>query len=247
MLQPFKLNGIKDKLIAPNLRENYVSSENHLDKYYPNLSTSVIKDDIYILPANHDRIDSRTIRIYTADNRKLNYVENPYSVYTKTMSFSLLPTVNSTGYSLVFSRDISSGTISESLYYFYIQSEGYDIANNSTPDFSTLGSGIQFAYSYAQESSQNAETADEARKRIATEFDYRDAPKAIITAYDAERAILQLIDIVAAVCVKDVNNYTQSVANTYHAFIKTTETAENNIAMSANYAQTYKEQIEKPI
>lgn len=217
-------------LTAPDLKSN-TNSHNFIDNYYPNLSTSTIKQDMYQLPSSHTNIDSRTIRIYTPDGVALTYVENPYLVYTTKSSFSILPTVNSTGYSLIFSKDVSSGLVADNYYYFYLQSEGYDVGNNQTIDFTNFnknGETPNFSYSYVQEASKKPETANEARESIALEFGWRDTPKAIVTKYDAERAILQNSAFVAAVDVRDGNDY--SLANPdlldVQVFIKVTEDTE---------------------
>ena len=192
------------KLVSPDRRTNISSDTpvNFIDNYYPNLSASTIKQDMFILPSNHTSIDSRTIRIYTPDGQQLTYVENPYLVYATPSSFSILPTVNSTGYSLIFSKDVSSGVVADNYYYFYIQSEGYNISNNLTPDFSPLSSPApSFSFNYTQETYKGPETAKEARENIVYEFGWRDTPKAIITRYDAERSILQNTSGVAALDV----------------------------------------------
>lgn len=228
-------------LISPDKKLTKNDNNEFIDGYYPNLSASTIRQDLYALPESHTNIDSRTIRVYTEDGDPLTYVENPYMVYTTKSSFSLLPTVNSTGYSLIFSKDVSSGVVSDNYYYFYLLSEGYSIGDNLTPDFSSLHSttdsgtsSYNFTFSYTQEASKEPETANEARENIAYEFGWRDTPKAIITKYDAERAILQNRDIVAAVDVRDRNNYSggytagEPVLGKFdvYAFVKLTELAE---------------------
>lgn len=261
-------------LVAPEIKTNATQrSSNFIENYYPNLTVSSIKQNQYVLPSSHTQIDSETISIYTEDGKKLTYVENPYTVFTTTKSFSLVPSVNSTGYSLVFSKDVSSGSVSNNFYYFYIRSEGLNAANNLTLDFSSFSSTRQqntafdsinnnafpsFSYSYIQEDSKAPETASEARENIVYEFGWRDTPKAIVTKYDAERAVLQEHSFVAAVEVRDADDY--SFCNpTYvigedpdsqeerrnkiqvEIFIKVTEEAE--AALDNLLASTYKTRI----
>lgn len=201
------------ELKAPDKRTEIVSEVEHfIDNYYPNLNINVIANNIYQLPVEHKNIDSRTIRIYTEDNKELNYVENPYMTNITKSSFSLLPSVNNDGYSLMFSKDVSAGSAGENFYVFYIVSEGYDVGNNLIPDFGGLAVNNEtpsFTYSYTAENHKNTETAAEARENIVYEFGWRDTPKAIITKYDAERAVLQNYDYIAAVDVRDGNDYSK--------------------------------------
>lgn len=200
-------------LCSPDKRpQNTGETGTIIDDYYPNLSVNVIKNNQYKLPESHINIDSRTIRIYTEDGIKLSYVENPYMTNITKSSFSILPSVNTNGYSLVFSKDISSGNSGDNLYYFYVISEGYNIGANVIPDFIGLSiDGVKpsFSYNYSVEASHAPETAQEARENIVYEFGWRDTPKTIITTYDAERAVLQNYNIISAVCVKDGNNYSK--------------------------------------
>ena len=234
------------KLTCPDLRgEVPEDSKNFIDKYYPNLSASTIKQDLFQLPASHTDIDSRTIRIYTADGTELTYVDNPYMVYMTKSSFGIIPTVNTTGYSLIFSKDVSSGAVADNYYYFYVQSEGYNIGNNLVPNFSGFSAEAvpSFSYSYIQEASKKQETASEARENVVYEFGWRDTPKAIVTRYDAERAILQNHDFVAAVDVKDGNNYSKANPDMLdiQVFIKLTEDAE--AILDVGTATSYKNRL----
>lgn len=225
-------------LISPSIRD--IDATNFLDKYYPNLGINAIKQGQYRLPEGHVNIDSRTIRIYTEDGRSLDFVENPYLTYTKPMSFSLIPSVNSSGYSLVFSEDISSGSVTNNLYYFYIESQGYNVSTGLTPDFKGFNNIVpSFSYNYTVENSKEPETANEARKNIAYEFGWRDTPKAIITKYDAERAVLQNFDFVAAALVRDGNDYSKCNPNLLDVkiFVKLTDSAAQNI--SEGIAESY--------
>lgn len=236
------------KLVSPDMKENTNTTEqaptNFLDRYYPNLSASTIQNDLFALPETHTLIDSRTIRIYTTDGNELTYVENPYLTYVTKSSFSILPTVNSTGYSLMFSKDVSSGAVSENYYYFYVISEGYNVANNLTPDFRGFGRPTpSFSFSYVQETSKDPETANEARENVVYEFGWRDTPKAIITRYDCERSILQNLSFVAAVDVRDGNNYSKADPSLFdiQVFIKLTEDAETRLDVGS--ATSYKNRI----
>lgn len=85
------------KLTTPDKKINAEKTNNFIDGYYPNLSASTIKEDLFTLPSTHTKIDSRTIKIYTPDGQELTYVDNPCLVYVTPASFSLIPTVNSTG------------------------------------------------------------------------------------------------------------------------------------------------------
>lgn len=238
------------KLIAPDFKttENKTEDDNQphnfLDNYYPNLSASTIKNDLYALPNNHTMIDSRTVRVFSADGEPLTYVENPYLVYTTKASFSLIPTVNSTGYSLMFSKDVSAGVVSKNYYYFYVVSEGYNVANNLTPDFKYFGTPTpSFSFNYIQEESKDPETANEARKSVVYEFGWRDTPKAIITRYDCERSILQNTAYVAAVDVRDGNNYSKADPKLFdiQVFVKLTEDAEARLDVGS--ATSYKNRV----
>lgn len=233
-------------LISPDIRENQneFESDNFIDKYYPNLNTSTIKQNLYNLPPNHINIDSRTLRIYTPDGRKLKYVENPYLTNITSSSYSLLPTVNSTGYSIIFSEDVSNGVVADNLYYFYVISEGYNIVNNAIPNFSFLDTPTpNFSYNYSIELSKEPETANEARKNIVYEFGWRDTPKAIVTKYDAERAILQNTSFIAAVDVRDGNDYSKCNPDLLdvQVFVKVNEEAEQRL--TKNTAIGYQNRI----
>lgn len=230
-------------VITPDLREKAIGKK-FIDKYYPNISITTLKNNAYALPEDTVNLDSRTIRIYLSDGRTLTYVENPYLVYTTPFSFGVLPNINAEGYSLIFSDDIASGSVTDNLYYFYINSEGYNVGNNLTPDFSGFGDPIpSFSFTYVQEESSGPETANEARKNVAYEFGWRDTPKAIITKYDAERAVLQNLAFVAAVCVKDGDDYSKVSPDNFEVsiFIKTTEQAEET--MTTGTALALKDKI----
>lgn len=232
------------RLIAPDLKENQTISNNFIDNYYPNLSASTISQNQFALPETQVNIDSRTIRIYTPDGSELTYVENPYLVNVTKASFSLLPTVNGSGYSLIFSDDVAAGVVSDNYYYFYVISEEKNISNNLTPDFSGFGSPTpNFSLSYVQEEFKKPETANEARENVAYEFGWRDTPKAIITKYDAERAILQNHAFVAAVDVRDGNDYSKANPNELdiQVFVKVTEDAE--AGLDVGIADSYKNRI----
>ena len=233
------------KVITPDEREEKPeSTSNFIDNYYPNLSANTIVNDLFELPNNHTMIDSRTIRIYTPEGRELTYVENPYLTYVTKASFSLVPTVNSTGYSLMFSKDVSSGTVAKNYYYFYVVSEGYDVGNNLTPDFRNFGKPTpSFSFSYVQEASKDPETANEARENIVYEFGWRDTPKAIITRYDCERSILQNLAFIAAVDVRDGNNYSLADPKLFdiQVFVKLNEDAEAKLTVGS--ATSYKNRI----
>lgn len=233
------------KVITPDEREEKPESpSNFIDNYYPNLSANTIVNDLFELPNNHTMIDSRTIRIYTPEGRELTYVENPYLTYVTKASFSLVPTVNSTGYSLMFSKDVSSGTVAKNYYYFYVVSEGYDVGNNLTPDFRNFGKPTpSFSFSYVQEASKDPETANEARENIVYEFGWRDTPKAIITRYDCERSILQNLAFIAAVDVRDGNNYSLADPKLFdiQVFVKLNEDAEAKLTVGS--ATSYKNRI----
>lgn len=233
------------KVITPDEREEKPESpSNFIDNYYPNLSANTIVNDLFELPNNHTMIDSRTIRIYTPEGRELTYAENPYLTYVTKASFSLVPTVNSTGYSLMFSKDVSSGTVAKNYYYFYVVSEGYDVGNNLTPDFRNFGKPTpSFSFSYVQEASKDPETANEARENIVYEFGWRDTPKAIITRYDCERSILQNLAFIAAVDVRDGNNYSLADPKLFdiQVFVKLNEDAEAKLTVGS--ATSYKNRI----
>lgn len=200
-------------LKSPDRRTNIKEeSSNFIENYYPNLSINVIKNRLYKLPEEHTKIDSKTIRIYTEDGSELTYVENPYLTNITKSSFSIIPSVNKSGYSFMFSEDVAGGGLGENFYYFYIISDGYDVGNNIIPDFSGLAIGNDipnFSHTYEAESHEEPETADEARNNIAYEFGWRDTPKAIITKNDAERAVLQNFKYIAAVDVRDGNDYSK--------------------------------------
>lgn len=201
-------------LVSPDHRpqEQEVVEDNFLVNYYPNLSINVIRNNLYKLPEEHTLIDSKTIRIYSEDGKELTYVENPYLTNITKSSFSLLPTVNSNGYSLMFSRDVSSGALGENFYYFYVMSGRSNVSKGLDPNFSDLSVNNNipsFSFSYSVEEYKDPETAREARENIAYEFGWRDTPKAIITKYDAERAVLQNFEYIAAVDVRDGNDYSK--------------------------------------
>lgn len=199
-------------LKSPDKRPQQTNDSNFTKNYYPNLSINVIKNNQYKLPEENTKIDSRTLRVYTEDGKQLTYVENPYMTNITKTSVSLLPSVNSAGYSLIFSKDISSGAAGDNFFVFYIVSEGLNVSNNLTPDFGGLSIDNNipsFSYSYEAEDSKNAETAAEARENIVYEFGWRDTPKAIVTKYDAERAVLQNYDYISAVDVRDGNDYSK--------------------------------------
>lgn len=199
-------------LKSPDKRPQQTNDNNFTKNYYPNLSINVIKNNQYKLPEENTKIDSRTLRVYTEDGKQLTYVENPYMTNITKTSVSLLPSINSAGYSLVFSKDISSGAAGDNFFVFYVVSEGLNVSNNLTPDFGGLSIDNNipsFSYSYEAEDSKNAETAAEARENIVYEFGWRDTPKAIVTKYDAERAILQNYDYISAVDVRDGNDYSK--------------------------------------
>lgn len=199
-------------LKSPDKRPQQTKDNNFTKNYYPNLSINVIRNNQYKLPEENTKIDSRTLRVYTEDGKQLTYVENPYMTNITKTSVSLLPSVNSAGYSLMFSKDISSGAAGDNFFVFYVVSEGLNISNNLTPDFGGLSIDNNipsFSYSYEAEDSKDAETAAEARENIVYEFGWRDTPKAIITKYDAERAVLQNYDYISAVDVRDGNDYSK--------------------------------------
>ena len=244
-------NWYQGEVETPNPRANSttdepITSDNIVDYYYPNLTSSVIENDIYVLPEDHTNIDSRTIRIFTEDGKLLTYVENPYMTNITKSSFSIYPSVNSTGYTLRFSKDVSQGVVSKNLYYFYVRTSGDNVGSNSTVDFSETLEGdrdLSFSYNYTAEDYKPVETAADARENIVYEFGWRDTPKAIVTKYDAERAILQDTDNVAAVDVRDGNDYSKADSSklNVHVFIKLTEKAE--IGMSADSAIAFKNKI----
>lgn len=241
-------NWYQGKLIAPNIRNNItaISANNFVACYYPNLSSSVITNDIYILPSEHTNIDSRTIRVYTEDGNALTYVENPYLTNITSSSFSIIPVINSNGYALRFSKDVSSGSVSENLYYFYIRTDNVNVGTNLTPDFTNFDPNnktTSFSYSYMVEAYKAAETAADARENIVYEFGWRDTPKAIVTKYDCERAILQNKSYVAAVDVRDGNNFSKADPNMLdvHAFIKLNE--ESELSLDVGSALAYKNKL----
>lgn len=245
-----KTDWYQGEVVTPNTRPNNANepivSDNFIDYYYPNLSASVIENNIYALPEDHTDIDSRTIRIYTEDGKALTYVENPYMTNITKSSFSIYPSVNSAGYTLRFSPDVAQGVVSDNLYYFYVRAGGNNVGSNSVPDFSELSSDdrdLSFSYNYTSEEYKPAETAADARENIVYEFGWRDTPKAIVTKYDAERAILQDKDNVAAVDVRDGNDYSRADSSklNVHVFIKLTEKAE--IGMSVDSAIAFKNKI----
>lgn len=206
------VNWYQGSLKQPDRRREYAENASFIDKFYPNLSVNVIENNQYKLPEAHTKIDSKTVRVYFEDGKQLEYVDNPYMTNITKSSFSLIPSVNQSGYSLVFSKDVSAGTYSKNLYYFYVVSEGYNVGNNLIPDFSGLAIDNvtpTFSYSYNAEDSKDTETANEARENIVYEFGWRDTPKAIVTKYDAERAVLQNYNYIAAVDVRDGNDYSK--------------------------------------
>ena len=206
------VNWYQGSLKQPDRRREYADNASFVDKFYPNLSVNVIENNQYKLPEAHTKIDSKTVRVYFEDGKQLEYVDNPYMTNITKSSFSLIPSVNQSGYSLVFSKDVSAGTYSKNLYYFYVVSEGYNVGNNLIPDFSGLAINNvtpTFSYSYNAEDSKDTETASEARENIVYEFGWRDTPKAIVTKYDAERAVLQNYNYIAAVDVRDGNDYSK--------------------------------------
>ena len=225
-------------LKSPDRRTNLKDeSENFIDNYYPNLSINVIKKRLYKLPEEHTKIDSKTIRIYAEDGTKLTYVENPYLTNITKSSFSLIPSVNKSGYSLMFSEDIAGGSLGENFYYFYIISEGYDVGNNIVPDFSSLAYQNEipnFSQTYESEAHKEPETADDARNNVVYEFGWRDTPKAIITKYDAERAVLQNFKYIAAVDVRDGNDYSKCDPKLFdiRVFCKVNEDYEQRMSLA---------------
>lgn len=222
------------EVVTPTKRETAVTKDvdEFIKNYYPNLSTSVISNNEYDLPEAHTDIDSRTIRIYTDDGEALTYVENPYMTNITPSSFSIYPAINSNGYILRFSPDVATGALTENLYYFYVRTSGVNVGSGLTPDFSGLSidnsNDTSFSYSYSVEQYKAAETAADARENIAYEFGWWDTPKAIVTKPDCERAILQQDDAVAAVDVRDANDFSKADSSKleYHAFIKLKEDAE---------------------
>lgn len=235
-------------LVSPNQRPNTIDepiiSDSFIDYYYPNLTASVITNCVYQLPTEHISIDSKTIRIYTDEGKALTYVENPYMTNITKSSFSIYPTVNSEGYTLRFSPDVASGAVSENLYYFYILTDESNVTSNSLPDFSELtgDKNLTFSYNYIAEMYVRPETAADARENIVYEFGWRDTPKAIVTKYDAERAVLQN-DYIAAVCVRDGNDYSKADASklNVHIFLKLTEEAE--LSLNVDNAISYKNKL----
>ena len=101
---------------------------------------------------------------------------------------------------------------------------------------------LTFSYNYIAEMYIRLETAADARENIVYEFGWRDTPKAIVTKYDAERAVLQN-DYVAAVCVRDGNDYSKADASrlNVHIFLKLTEEAE--LSLNADNAISYKNKL----
>lgn len=230
--------------VTPNTRpyddNNPIVSDNFVDFYYPNLTVSVIENNQYQLPVEHVDIDSRTVRIYTDEGKPLTYVENPYMTNITRSSFSIYPTVNNEGYTLRFSPDVSQGVVSDNLYLFYVRAGGAQVGGNSTPDFTELTGDREatFSFNYVVEDYKPPETAAQARENIVYEFGWRDTPKSIVTKYDAERACLQNKEFVAAVDVRDGNDYSKADASklNVHIFVKLTETAELNAETSTAIA-----------
>lgn len=206
-------NWYQGTLKSPDKRtKTNTKIESFIDNYYPNVSTNVIYNNQYKLPESDLKIDSRTIRIYTEDGKQLTYVDNPYLTNITKSSFGILPSVNTKGYSLMFSKDVSSGSAGDNFYLFYLVSDGYNISDNLIPDFGGLAVDDvtpSFSYTYSSEASHDTETANEARNNIAYEFGWRDTPKTIVTKYDAERAVLQNYDFISAVDVRDGNDYSK--------------------------------------
>lgn len=232
-------------LVQPDVK---VTNEGNtfLDKYYPNLSVNVLDNGQYKLPKSHTQIDSRTIRVYLEDGTQLTYVENPYMTYITKLSFSILPSVNSEGYSLIFSKDVSSGTTGSNLYYFYVMSEGYNVGNNLVPNFGGLsvnGETVSFSYAYTADDSHGTETAAEARENIVYEFGWRDTPKAIITTYDAERAVLQNFRTIAAVDVRDSNNYSGCNSSKFEIQIFCKVNEETELILSSGTVDSIKNNL----
>lgn len=227
-------------LKAPDRRpqsEDIWNSENFVDNYYPNLSTNVIINRLYQLPEEHTMIDSETIRIFTEDGKKLTYVENPYMTNITKYSFSIVPSVNSKGYSFMFSVDVANGAAGSNFYYFYLVSDGGTTGLNIVPDFGGLSVNKEvpsFSYTYEFEPSKKPETAVEARENVVYEFGWRDTPKAIITKHDAERAILQQFTYIAAVDVRDGNDYSKCDPSLLdvHIYCKVNETYEMKMSQA---------------
>lgn len=221
-----------------NFTINDEDNDNFLDIYYPNLSVNTIKNNQFKLPEEHTNIDSRTIRVYAAENNEqLTYVENPYMTNITKSSFSILPSINKKGYSLVFSKDVSNGVLGDNFYYFYVISDGYDVGNNLVPDFGGLATSESdnmtpsFSYSYSSTFHKDPETAAEARENVVYEFGWRDTPKAIITKHDAERAVLQNFDYISAVSVRDGNDYSKCDPSNFdiQIFCKVNEETERTL------------------
>lgn len=233
------VNWYQGALKSPDVRNNIKSETvtSFVDNYYPNLSINVIKNRLYKLPEEHTKIDSETIRIYTEDGTKLIYVENPYLTNITKSSFSIMPSVNKSGYSFMFSEDVAGGGLGENFYYFYLISEGYDVGNNIVPDFSGLAYDKEvpsFSQTYEAEAHKEPETADEARNNVVYEFGWRDTPKAIITKYDAERAVLQNFKYIAAVDVRDGNDYSKCDPKLFdiRVFCKVNEDYEQRMSLA---------------
>lgn len=212
------------------------NTENLVENYYPNMSINVMKNGLYRLPESDTKIDSRTLRIYTEDGKQLKYVENPYMTNITKSSFSIMPSVSDEGYSLKFSKDVAAGAVGENFFVFYIVSEGFDVGANITPDFGNLAVDNvvpSFSCNYDYELSHDIETADEARENIVYEFGWRDTPKAIITKPDAERAILQNFNMIAAVDVRDGDDYSKCDPSLFdiQIFCKVTEEFEQRMSM----------------
>lgn len=200
------------QLKAPDKRPQGTDDENFTKNYYPNLSTNVIYNNLYKLPEEHTKIDSRTLRVYTEDGTELTVVENPYMTNITKNSVALIPSVNNTGYSLMFSTDVAKGNVGNNFFVFYVVPEGLNVGTNIIPDFGGLAIDNQtpsFSYNYDAEDYKDAETAADARNSIVYEFGWRDTPKSIITKYDAERAVLQNFKYIAAVDVRDGNDYSK--------------------------------------
>ena len=236
-----KVDWYQGTVVGPDLRPISVTEDGEvpkfIDDYYPNLSINTIKNNLFSLPEEHTQIDSRTLRIYNEEGNLLTFVENPYMTNITKNSFSLLPSVNRNGYSLMFSKDVSGGACGENFYYWYIMPNGESVGGGLIPDFGGLAVDNQtpsFSYSYDVEPYKAAETAQEARENIVYEFGWRDTPKAIITKPDAERAVLQNFNQIAAVTVRDGNDYSGCDPSLFDVqiFCKVNETFEQKLSIA---------------
>lgn len=205
-------------LRAPDKRPTQTTADSFIKNYYPNISINTITNRMFKLPEkDNSYIDSKTIRVYDEKGQPLTFVENPYMTNITKRAVSIIPNVTRSGYSLIFSKDVAEGNIGDNFYAFYVISENSTIGKNLKPDFSNLkfkdrsGSTISptFSFNYDVDDAKEPETAAEARKNVIYEFGWRDTPNAIITRYDAERAVLQNFKYISAVCVKDGNNYSK--------------------------------------